>query len=462
MSTECWFRNPRLYIRELVEEGITNIVWQRGTLVKYRIDPIKFVELHYGRGVPVRQILVGDQGAVEVDSEHTLKNPKAVYPVWNQDLYDLTVLEDMMAHPVAERPEIVADKSLRPDERPVPGQEHRVVVVGLPPLNQHHGMRIMRELREMQQEYPNCILHVSECRAWNSAFGQGWGAADIDPRFDAAHGYIILPSGRMIKHDHIQPWYQWIRILGVSAAGLTVPRNRCIYNIRSAVWAGKHYTDNFRYRSTKRKRGEVEVIDFESPDLQYQHPLKSSHLSNWKRAKPGDKYRCDTCSLQMQCAYFREGAVCTVEGAEPKQLAKYFNTRNADQIVEGLGTIMAIQTRRLESALADEQEEAELNPAVTKLLVSLFDQGVKLAKLVDPELRGGTKVQVNVGTDRAEISTGRPKQFIAAVVSSLEAQGIERKDITPELVQSAVAGMTGMADVPRAIEGQVLARKDEV
>jgi hypothetical protein len=465
VSTECWFRNPYLYIRELAEEGITNIVWQRGTLVKRRIDPLKFIEVHYGKGIPVRQILVGDQGAAEVGLDHPLKKPLAVYPVWNHDLYDLTVLEEMMAHPVSERPEVTSDKNIRPDERPVPGQEHRVVVTGIPHLTSKFGIRVMGQVRELQQEYPECIVHFHGRRTWNPAFGQGWGAADIEPRTEAAHGQIILPNGKTVDANRLQDYHQWIRILGMKAASLTVPRNRCIYNIRSAVWAGKHYSDNFRYRSrafSKSKTPEP-PIDFESPDLQYKPKAqKTSYLSTWKKAQPGDKYTCSTCTLSTVCAYFREGAVCTVEGAEPKKLAKYFNTRDSQQIVSGLGHLMAIQTRRLENAIEDENDAAELNPNVTKLLVSLFDQGVKLAKLVDPELRGGTKVQVNVGTgESAAISTGRPKQFIAAIVSSLEAQGIERKDITPELVQSTLAGMTSPESVPRAIEGTVLASRDE-
>ena len=105
--------------------------------------------------------------------------------------------------------------------------------------------------------------------------------------------------------------------------------------------------------------------------------------------------------------------MCSVPGAEPTELAEFFKTRDSDLIIDGLGTLMAAQTRRLERGMADE-EDFGLDPEVTKMMSQLFEQGVKLAKLLNPDLRGGAKVSVNVGVGgSAQVQMGNPRQFTA-------------------------------------------------
>jgi hypothetical protein len=65
VSTEVWFRNPDTYIRELVECGVFQIAWDRGYLVKRKVDPIKHAELYYGQAYPWRVLAIGPQGSAE-------------------------------------------------------------------------------------------------------------------------------------------------------------------------------------------------------------------------------------------------------------------------------------------------------------------------------------------------------------------------------------------------------------
>ncbi len=149
--------------------------------------------------------------------------------------------------------------------------------------------------------------------------------------------------------------------------------------------------------------------------------------------------------------------MCSVPGAEPTELSRYFKTRDSGMIIDGLGTLMAAQTKRLERGLTDEEDFGELDPEVTKIMNQLFDQGVKLAKLVDPNLRGGPKVSVHVGAGGgATIEGSNPRQFLAAAVRELELQGFKRAEITPKMIEGMMSGMADPGRAHQAIEGTVV------
>lgn len=457
MGTEVWFRNPDNYIRELVECGEYRIAWDRGLLVKKRIDPVKHAALYYGKSFPYRVLLVGDQGTAELRPGDTMEKPSAVYPTW---VYgeDASLLEELMAHPVGEDAECCSDTSVPPDERPVWGQEHRVVITEIPNAMSGPGRKFLRYLKELQEDYPKAILHVHGLYGWKVAFGMGFGSADVEPRTAAQKGKVHLPSGKEEKYEHVQANVKWVTALGFKPADLAVPRNRCMYNIKSAIWAGEHYAELFNFRL---KGGGAP--DHESSDADFTPATAGSPLSSVAKPKSGDRYICDTCSLQNDCKYFRAGAVCSVPGAEPTQLARFFNSRNADSIIDGLGTLLAANTHRLERGLRYEEIDGDLSPEVSKMMGQVFDQGVKLAKLIDPNLAGGAKVQVNVGAGgAAAVSNTNPRQLIAAAVRELEARGIPRENITQEMIQGLLTGMNNPEAATRAIEGTVVqAREDE-
>jgi hypothetical protein len=458
MATEVWFRNPDNYIRELVECGSFHVAWDRGVLVKKSIDPLKHAELYFGPSYPYRVLLVGEQGTSEYGPDSTsLNKPVAVYPTWEYG-EDSALLEEIVALPVGQDPRVCFDLTVPSDVRPVLGQEHRVVIINPPLATTGPGRHFLRYLKELQEEYPNCIIHIHGLYGWKVAFGMGFRSADIDPRTPAQKGKVTVPAGREMKFEDVARNPQWCTVLGFKPTDLAVPRNRCMYNIKSAEWAGKNYDQlvNFRVKSSSTK----DLLQIDTPESDYTPASGTSVSLRGKKAGDGDQVLCNTCSLQLDCKYYREGAVCSVPGAEPAPLARFFKTRDSSMIIDGLGVIMAAQTRRLERGMEEEEVFGELSPEVTKLLNSLFDQGVKLAKLVDPALRGSTKVGVFVNGQPQQQQSNDPRQFVAGVIRELRARGIPDKDITPELIQSTLGAMVDAEKSNRAIEGTVV-RVDE-
>lgn len=456
MSTEVWFRNPTHYIKECVEVGAANISFDRGVIVKQKIDPVKHGELFYGSGIPWRYLIVAPQGTVEYHFGDELKHPTAVYPTWSYVQDEFPILEDLMAQPLAENPEYT-ESTLPYDERPVKGQEHRVVVTDMPDMRAGAGRAFLRNLKELQEDYQDCILHIHGLYSFRHCFSLGFGAADIEVRTIAAQGKIYMPYGKEVNVKHLGKLTKQINMLGYSAAELQVPRNRCMFNIKSALWAGENF-DKLYAPLVKNKLGIAP--DTTTPPRHYSPPTVSRPLPSGLVVKPTDKRLCDTCSLSDRCDYFRSGAVCSVPNAETRSLAEMFKTRDSDQIVEGLGTLLAAQTHRAERQMAVEEAIGELDSDVTRMLSSIFDQGVKLAKLVDPNLRSG-KVQVNVGAGgQAAILNSTPQQLMSQVVRTLENQGIPREQITQEMVQDLLAAMAGKDPEPKAIAGEVVERHD--
>ena len=448
MSTEVWFRNPYDYIRELVEVGEYKVAWDRGMLVKKNIDPKKHADLYFGKTFPYRLLLVGDQGTAEIRPDSTFARPSAVYPTW---VYgeDAALLEEIIARPVGMDLSACSDFSVPPDERPVIGQEHRVVITEIPNAHTGPGRKFLRHLKELQEDYPDCIIHVHGLYGWRTAFGLGFGSADVEPRIAAQKGKVHLPSGKEEKYERVQAHPQWVTALGFKPVDLAVPRNRCMYNIKSAVWAGKYYTELYNFKT----RDTGGTVDHESPNSEFAPAETKSHMSGKSKPEDGDRFVCNTCSLQRECKYFREGAVCTVPGAEPTELAKFFNSRDSNLIIDGLGTLVAANTRRLERGMQIEEIDGDIDPNVSRIMGQVFDQGVKLAKLINPAL-AGPKVQVNVGPGgQANLSAAaNPKALAAAAIRALEEQGVPREQITGEMIQNLLAGMVDPMAARKQIE----------
>ena len=451
MGTEVWFRNPHDYIRELVEVGECNVVWDRGMLVKKHIDPIKHAELYFGNAFEWRIIAIGNQGSAEYTPGCTFDTPDAVYPTWEYG-EDSTLLEEMIEFPIGEDKAACNDFSVTGDERPVLGQPHRVVITGVPNTRGGQGRAFIRYLKGLQEDYPECIIHLHGTYGYKIAFGMGFGAADVEPRTTAQKGRLHMPAGSILKYEELHKHPKWAAALGFSLTELEVPRNRCMFNIKSAVWAGKYYEQMFKFKT----RGEGSG-DYTSSDNDHVPAETKSYVTG--KAVAGDKMICDTCSLQNDCKYFRSGAVCTVPGAEPVRLSKMFNTRNADDIIDGLSVVLSAGANRLERGMEIEKAFDEVDPEVSKMMSQVFDQGVKLAKLLEPQrFSSGTKVQVNVGPNGSVgVSGADPRQLVAATIQELVRQGYPRDQITNEMIQGALQGMVNSDQKTKAIQGTVIA-----
>lgn len=452
VTTEVWFRNPNNFIREMVDTAQCLVAWDRGTLAKRKIDPIAHAGLYFGKAHPWRALAIGAQGAAEYRDGDTEFSPTAVYPVWAYG-ESVHMLEELMDHPIGEDVDICNDESMPGDERPVLGQEHRVIITNIPPVHMGPGRSFLAYLKELQEEYPKAILHVHGLYSYRGAFGMNFGAADNDPRTTAQKGKVVLPTGKEVLFERVADTPQWARILGFKPVELNEPRNRCMFNIRSAVWAGENFAAMYSPRSIAGPAIDPDVSDDDFKAVETRTPLPVS-----VKAKTGDKVSCDTCSLQDKCSHFRSGAVCSVPGAETKSLATMFKTRDSSIIIDGLGTLAAANARRLERGMREEEIHGDLNPEVSKIMGQVFDQGTKLAKLIDPELRSGAKVQVNVGvagSPQVQV-TASPRALVADAIRTLQDQGIERSQITPDMVKGLLEGMNNPGRMQLAAENLVI------
>jgi len=432
--TEVWFRNPHNYVRQLAEVGGPfRVVWDRGMLVKKRIDPVQHAKLYFGEDADVEILCIGTQGTAHLDLEHNIAKPKAVYPTWEYG-ENFNVLEEMVSSPIGLDAD-ACSAAVPLDERPVVGQPHRVVVTNLPNAQLGANRPFYRNLRELQEEYSDCILLLHGSYSYRVMFGMGFGAADVDPRTDAANGKVNLPNGKTLAYARTVGQLQWVNLLGMSVTDLKVPSERCIFNIKSARWAGENFTKNLKIKT----RGST-TVDPDAPMTVV--PVTSATRSDFRvEVQEGDMINCDSCSLSNTCKLYREGAVCSVQGTESNALAKMFQSRDSSKIIDGLGTVLAAQTDRLQRGMESEEEFGELDPEVTKMMNSIFGNGIKLAKLVDPTL---SKPLVTINNGKVSAVAGSsPKELGAAVLAELERQGIPRDQVTPAMFERMLLEMTG-------------------
>lgn len=436
MATEVWVRNPAAVIREATEAGMRHFIWDGGFLARRGLDPIEYIDANWHNMTGThRTIVLGDGAAHEYSNKGELWHPNAVYPQWRYG-EDLDKLEKFVLDPVVNRPDDLSwqDNLWMPEMRPVEGQEHRVVVSNLPATNNPLVRQFLGILLEIQEENPDCIIHLHGLYAYRVMFGMGFAATDMDARTDAAHGVVRLPSGRKIQHTEARKHENWVNLLGFRSSDLKVPRNRCIFNLKSAQWAGKYFMENVRF-VTKRREG-----DSFDPDDPFSDPLEDDEIMMRRgvRAKKADKWICDNCSLQNTCKLYREGAVCAVPDSEPIELVQFAGTRDSETIIDRLGHLLAAQETRLNKAMQDEAVAGKLDPEVTKLVAMIFDRGVKLAKLVNPAL-AAPKLQFTLNQNKNVIEASNPQQLMAAVTQELAARGIPMSAITPEMVMAVIA-----------------------
>lgn len=454
MATEVWTRNPDNYIRECIEVGHFQYAWDRGLVEKKRIDPSRLVELYAPQGVDYRILMVGEQGTAELRRGHTMKKPFAVYPTWEYG-QPLDLLEEMFSHNVGDDEAACGDRRLAADERPVLGQEHRVVAIRMPSAGTGPGRSILRTLATLQDEHPDVILHVHGLYSYRQMFGLSYRSVDTDARVLAQKGKVTLPNGKEVTFERAATTPQWIRVLGMAPSDLGIPRNRCMFNIRSALWAAEHFKENFNFASTAHARKRVDSKSAKATVPEVVATGKSTGIGGTQ----GDKFLCDTCSLKDNCKYFREGSVCSLPDSEPSSLASLFRSRDAGHIVDGLAALLGKQVERLERGIETEEAFEELDPAVSKLLNDVFNNGVKLAKLRNPKLNGGPAVGINLNIPPGGLGNARPAELTAAAVRAIESQGIAREDITPEMIQTVLAPAleAGLADGPdEPVEAEVV------
>lgn len=431
----------------MVDAGCPYTIWDQGYAFHKGIDVLKWAKLHYPSSVNFRVIAVQSgpnrpKLAYEYTAESKGALPVAAYPVWDALTDEMSTLRALVKKPVH------LDKERRikcnpddPRRRPRIGQEHRVIIRNTTKLPHSTKNDVLNQIHDLQNEHPECIIHLYRTESKNKALSLSFRAFDLEFRTPASRGRVFLPNGKLVTiEEATEKWGHWIELMGTTPSQLKVPRERTIFGIRSIMWAAENYNKNIPYR-VRKKTSNGKVHD-------------SLVLDNYTPPKPKhelDMILCGSCTIQNTCKFFRAGSVCSVPNSEPAELAKYFNTRDSDRIIDGLGTLLATQSNRLQQGLQEEHLTGELDPEVTKIINTLFTNGVKLAKLVNPALgERGTQVSVSVGAggQAAVVAGGSATQLTSRIVAELEAKGIPRDRITPEMI----AGILDPQSESRIIE----------
>lgn len=276
-------------------------------------------------------------------------------------------------------------------------------------------------------------------------FAHDWAAVDMDPVEYAKRGKVQIGSGKRMEWEKASGYSQWVGMLGYTVGQLSSPQERTKFNIESAKWAGEHFCSATRFRA----RDDGTPVDWKSPDSDFK-PTTTTHVRPGRhKAQEGDKLLCDKCSLAPTCKFYREGGVCVISDSDGASLAKHFGTRDADQIIDGLGQVLKEQTKRFEKGIKSEQVIDELDPEVTRVGNSVFTMGVKLAKLIDPTLnQPGVQVNVGVHNNGMRVASAQlentPAQIMAAVVAELqEEHGIPLAAITPSMIAEYLVSKNG-------------------
>ncbi len=435
VASEVWFRNPERWTASLAFLNVARIVWHHGLTLKRRIDPVAHARLSFPGSVEWRVMSVAAWGGMEwtpasADSDH----PVACYPVWQYGLEPFETLEALCAENVANSSSARHDPFSHVKFRPQPGQEHRVIIGSYPHLSSGPGRRLLVLLGELQQDYPDTIIHLFSATGIASIVSPGLRAGDFDPYGVTSGGRALLPNGRYVSRDKFNAHRTWIKLIdNTTPDQLGTHKALLEFNIKSALYCAEHWQDTFRFRG--RARADFAGFTDETPLGELPEPRSRRHAAYEGKPQPGDKIACDHCTLANSCKHYRERSVCNLTQSDTAGLAHFFKTRDADRIIDGLGELLAVQSRRAESALEIEQEGDKLDPELTRILTSMFDAGVKLAKLANPALAAASAPKIAIQVNNGHrIEAASPSALMAGLVKELEAKGIERHEITPEMV----------------------------
>lgn len=411
MTTELWLRNPwnaRSYLPQQ-----PRVVWTKQFLKDTRFTTEAFTQFH----------LVGQAyRMLTVDLEQTTEQTESgttTHPTW-----------------------IYGDKQSRLES--YLREELPMVVISGIPIFRPPFIEFFLWLGSLQEEYPDTVIHLHGAQSFGQIFGLGLRSADYDPIEDARSSKVTLPCGRRIAHEEWATWGKWFRLIGWNWRELDSLQDRVQFNISAAYWAAEYFRKEIPFAFRRSQGTSLKQV---KPD---EVPLTNSFIDAYRRrhAEEGDKVICDACSLAPHCKLYREGAVCTLNDSPTRDLARMFNSRDSNKIIDGLGKLLEMQAERIAEARNREQfNEDGLDEKVTKLIDNMVNQAVKVAKLVNPAL-ANPKMQVNVGI-LSQAQNASPKELAAAAIAELEARGHDRDNITMPMIEEQIREMTG---APAAIE----------
>ena len=147
--------------------------------------------------------------------------------------------------------------------------------------------------------------------------------------------------------------------------------------------------------------------------------------------------------------------MCTLPRSSGKRLAEYFNTKNPDDIAEGLRSVLAKQADIVDDQLQEYEVrgDEDMDSTLMRNLNQVFKNGAALHGLMKP--KQGSQVQVNVGIGAggtAQINSSEPREMAAVVVRELQDSLPPGTAITDDMVRDRLEQFANQ----EAIEGEVM------
>lgn len=459
--TDVWFRNAKSCLDVCAEEGVNRLSWTRQQLMRHKQDGLLIVRQFYmASSVRPEILIIGIQGSSEYNVMGRYDEPVGVYPTWSGKNDPLDELYDFIENPWGENEQLCSDPNTPPSLRPVLGQKHRVIIHDNPASVSGVGKEFWLKIAQIQEDYPQVDLFVNGTKSFGVLFGlrfkEGdYGLSDLGD----TNQHLILPNGMTVKlneteRDKLEQWSDWVKVLGFDTKTIVKDqKERYRFRIRAARWASKYWAENYRFHIS----GRNVVPDYETSEKSHK-PASTKLVLTSRRftLRDADRLLCNRCRIAPGCKVYRQDSICGLKDSKVGDLEKFFQSRNSALIVDGLARIAQLQAQRLEASMEAETASGEVSPEVTKQINSLFANGSKLAQLVDPELRGGPKVQVNVGVNgqaAVQVQNANPKQVMSEIVAALQMQGLTREQITPAMIEGVLKGMAETGDKKQAIEG---------
>lgn len=452
---DLWWKNPYKYHQQLKDRGESQVLWDYSFLTKYKINLLEFMRQNF-HGMPWKAYVLDRNSCYLIDYTCDKEEHRGSWPVWDYKNYNLKELQDYLQTPWDERP---VNPTATWYDTPVKGQKHRVFISGIKNGSADPIARGKRQrLTKIQKAFPNVEMFLKpEDFSFPLMFGSGFTAGCLDPYHwhYLSKGTVIMPNGAFI------PLYNEGRIyregpkfeyLGYSPDDiLTVPEIGLEFQIASARYAAHHWDDPTGPFIGARARI-LNDVDYKNPDMYAKAPSYEV-INNFKKdkIKETDKILCDSCSLWRLCPAYRSEEVCGLPNTESRKLSEMAKSRNADDVVEMLASVVGKQAERVERRLDNEQfEPGGHDKEVDKMLNNLFKNGTQLAKLRNPNL-GRPLVQINTGNTQNNqiVASADPRALAASVIQEIEATGVNREDITEEMIAEHLGAQ-------RAIEAEIV------
>lgn len=388
-----------------------------------------------------------------------------VYPIWRLTRHDtLDLLELLDTH---DRVYI---------HNPVPNQ--LLTNGGRPDL--HHRLR---ELREIIDDNPSKQFIVFGCQQLQLyfCFGMAGGALRIRgaPRGGHRRGTVNPRdvTGRLMDRDEFES-IDWSYSPFVSRGDLAGDYVYVAMELAKSIplYLADYYANRDVIDTPDDLLEQVYASIAKSPVNQlFANPTGSGLSAGRLWFLPGDRIRCDHCSVGYACRIYREGSVCALPGSNEQRLSAFFGTRDWKTVRDGIGKILQFQADRFENAVEledgrrrkhldkydvdDPDHPFRMDPEIGKMANDLQRNAKQYAILLNPAI---TRPQVAIGivnngdgsprqirVERADV----PARLQAQAARELEAAGVPREEQTPEMIFSHLEKHHQLAIEGEVVEG---------